>query len=290
MVEKSPQFDICVIGHITKDINHIGRIIKKNPGGSAYYTSIPLKQLGLRVAVITKMAAKDHKYLLSGLKQIEISVFCGDSETTTLFENYYYGGKLDHRVQKVPQIAASFSIQDINYVTAPIFHLGPLTFNEIPLQLLEELSKRGVIISLDGQGYLRRIVNGVVSQNNWSDKRIGLAFVDILKVNAIEARILSGEHDLEKASLKLAEFGPTEVIITLGNKGSIIYINGKHYKIPAFPPKKLVDPTGCGDTYIAGYLFHRLRLSDYEVIGRLAAKLATLKLEASNPLNIEYNI
>ena len=101
---------------------------------------------------------------------------------------------------------------------------------------------------------------------------------------------MSGEHNLKKASLKLAEFGPTEVIITIGNKGSIIYNNGTHYKIPAFPPKKLIDPTGCGDTYIAGYLFHRLRMRDFDKIGRIAAKFATTKLESFNPININYHV
>lgn len=85
-------------------------------------------------------------------------------------------------------------------------------------------------------------------------------------------------------ALRLSEFGPTEVIITRGNLGSLVYAGNRFYEIPAFPPRRLVDPTGCGDTYMAGYLFLRQTVSDPGRVGEFAARTATAKLENSGPL------
>ncbi len=44
-----------------------------------------------------------------------------------------------------------------------------------------------------------------------------------------------------------------------------------------------MDATGCGDSYGAGYVFHRTRADDAAAAGRFAAALATLALEQSGP-------
>ncbi|MFX0196340.1 MAG: PfkB family carbohydrate kinase [Candidatus Hodarchaeota archaeon] len=282
-----PKFDICIIGHVTRDIIRIWDVERKNPGGTAYYTSLPLQSLGLKVAVITKLAIEDQTFLLNELKQSGITIFCGDSPETTSFENIYLDESRSDRVQKVQAIAKSFSPRDIDPVSAPIFHIGPLTKKDIPLKLLEELSKRDVLISLDVQGFIREIENETVKEHDWDEKQKGLAYVDILKANINEASILSGEDNAEQAASQLAEYGPKEVIVTLGNNGSVIYSNKQIYRIPAFPPRKLVDPTGCGDTYVAGYLYQRLKSSDLDKIGRFAAKMATLKLNMFGSLRLE---
>lgn len=45
-----------------------------------------------------------------------------------------------------------------------------------------------------------------------------------------------------------------------------------------------MDATGCGDTYVTGYLYMRNKAS-YEEAGCFAAAMSTLKLEASGPFN-----
>lgn len=75
------------------------------------------------------------------------------------------------------------------------------------------------------------------------------------------------------------------VLITLGSLGSIIYAEGTFHKIPAYPPKDIVDATGCGDTYATGYLYMRNKGASYEEAGCFAAAMSTLKLEASGPFS-----
>lgn len=53
----------------------------------------------------------------------------------------------------------------------------------------------------------------------------------------------------------------------------------------AYPPCKVVDVTGCGDTYSTGYLYQRLKGAGYEEAGQFAAAMSTLKLEAAGPFS-----
>ncbi len=110
-------------------------------------------------------------------------------------------------------------------------------------------------------------------------------YIDILKVNEHEMEVLTGQTDIKQAALQLAEWGVKEVLITLGSLGSIIYAEGTFHKIPAYPPKDIVDATGCGDTYATGYLYMRNKGASYEEAGCFAAAMSTLKLEASGPFS-----
>ncbi len=273
-------FDACAVGHITKDIVRIRNAEKEMPGGTAYYFSIALKSLGSNVSLITKAAEKD-KGLMHDLIRSNIDVHYRESQQTTVFENIY-PEDIDFRIQNVRCVAEPFSIEDIPDVSTRIFHVGPLTKEDVPLEVLKHLS-RGTRISLDIQGFLRKIEGSEVKSVDWGEKDEGLVYVDILKTGEREARILSGEDDMRKAAARLSGYGIDEVIITLGSKGSLIYSKGNFHTIPSFPARKLVDATGCGDTYMAGYLHKRLKSSDIDESGVFAAATASLKLEKSGP-------
>lgn len=279
-------FDACVIGHITREIIRIkDKVEREMPGGTAFYTSMALRGVGLKVGVITKMSKQDRDTLLYELRKTGIAVFCRKSTQTTVFENIYSGRKLYVRLQKVKAIASPFSPADLGEVSAKIFHIGPLTNMDVSPDLLKTASLRADLVSLDIQGLLREIEDGEVRIQDWSEKREGLAYVDILKADEQEAAILSGEDNMKRAALMLSRLGPKEIIITRGSGGSLIFAHGEFHKIPAFPPKKIIDPTGCGDTFMGGYIFRRLRSNDFSQAGTFAATLASLKTERFGALD-----
>jgi sugar/nucleoside kinase (ribokinase family) len=74
-----------------------------------------------------------------------------------------------------------------------------------------------------------------------------------------------------------------EVVITLGSRGSVIYTAGVFYEIPAFLPKEVLDTTGCGDTYMAGYLSQRISGKTPQEAGEFASSMAALKIESYGP-------
>ncbi len=274
-------FDVCVISHVTKDVirthDHVAR---QMPGGAASYTSMALKSLGLDVAVVTKVAQEDQIHLLNALKNARIAVFCQESKQTTTFENIYLGENVDVRIQRVTAIAFPFSPHDLPHIASTIYHVGPLTDQDISLELLQHLARRDIRISLDVQGLVRRIKDGEVTEGDWQEKEPGLGGIDILKADENEARILSGEIDVEKAAMKIADFGPRETIITCGGRGSLILAEGRFYRIPPGPARRVVDWTGCGDTFMAGYIYQRLKSRDIDTAGRFGALMASIKLAA----------
>ena len=278
-------FDICVIGHITRDIIKIGLTTRATPGGTAFYTSMALGRLGLTVAVVTKVARTDRARLLRDPAMKEMAIFWKDSKTTSIFENTYRPDNLDTRFQEIKAVGAPFLLEDLEEIKANLFHVGPLTNQDIPVQLLKQLTARARIVSLDVQGMLRPARVGPVSEQDWPEKQKGLACVDILKANEKEALVLSGQNTVDRAASALASLGPKEVIITMGSRGSLIYAEQTLHRIPCCSPRKTDDPTGCGDTYVAGYLYQRLKGTAPEMAGRFAAAMATLKLQGPGPFS-----
>jgi sugar/nucleoside kinase (ribokinase family) len=276
-------FDVCVVGHVTKDILKAGRTATLLPGGTVYYTALTLKRLGLHVAVVTKGAKENRDYLVHELLANKVSVFWEEGEATTVFENTYSGDDFRIRAQTLKAMGTPFVARDVAGIKAKVIHLGPLFRRDIPLEVLEKAAKGAKTVSLDVQGMTRPGRVGPVIQQDWPDKKKWLGLVHVLKANAQEALILSGEEDTERAAAVLASFGPREVIITLGGQGSIVYAEGTPYRIPSFRPRKLMDPTGCGDTYVAAYLYQRLGGASPKEASRFAAATAALKLEGLGP-------
>ncbi len=95
-------FDVCVIGHVVWDRNFYGNLGRKpQPGGVAYYAAMTYCRLGLRTAVVTKVAVKDDRALLGELRSSGVEVFNLPTQTTTTFENHYSADNFDVRVQRV---------------------------------------------------------------------------------------------------------------------------------------------------------------------------------------------
>jgi sugar/nucleoside kinase (ribokinase family) len=65
--------------------------------------------------------------------------------------------------------------------------------------------------------------------------------------------------------------------------GSVIYSGGIFYDIPAYLPENVIDATGCGDTYMAGYLYKRSKGEGIQASGQFAAGMASLKMESPGP-------
>lgn len=73
------------------------------------------------------------------------------------------------------------------------------------------------------------------------------------------------------------------VIITLGENGSRIIVDGKETSIPVYPPKVIKDPTGVGDAYRSGFLTGYFKGLDWEICGKMGALASTYVLEQSGP-------
>lgn len=100
-----------------------------------------------------------------------------------------------------------------------------------------------------------------------------LEHVDILFANELEALGLSGCDDLEAAVAALADACPT-VAVTLGSAGCRIARGSARLAVPAVPVERVVDTTGAGDSFAAGYLYGVVNDLGPEKSARLGALAA----------------
>lgn len=254
------------------------------PGGTSYYFSHGISHLNdwKNYKLVTSLAPSEYSSVdeLTG-KGLNVEII--PSKKTVYFENSY-GINQNNRTQRVLAKADPFTVEKIQHIEAKIFHLGSLLSDDFSLDVIKYLSKKG-ILSVDAQGYLREVRGENVYPIDWCEKKEALKYVHILKVNEHEAKVLTGLDDYQAAARQLAEWGVKEVLLTLGSEGSIIYAENSFYYIPAYPPKEVVDATGCGDTYMLGYLYMRNKGVSYEETGCFAAALSTVKLEKSGPFS-----
>jgi len=77
--------------------------------------------------------------------------------------------------------------------------------------------------------------------------------VDILFANEDEALQLTGRADLKSALTELS-IKVSTLVVTKGAEGAIAIENGERISIPAAPVSDVVDTTGAGDLFAAGFL------------------------------------
>jgi sugar/nucleoside kinase (ribokinase family) len=92
--------------------------------------------------------------------------------------------------------------------------------------------------------------------------------VDILFANEEELLSLYETTDFDQAIAKLREEAPLAAV-TRSEKGSVIINEGEPIHLPAEPIDKVVDTTGAGDQYAAGFLFGLARNLPHGLCGKL---------------------
>ncbi|MCS4502948.1 Adenosine kinase [wastewater metagenome] len=80
------------------------------------------------------------------------------------------------------------------------------------------------------------------------------------------------------------------LVVTRGGEGSWIFTGGKQIQIPAVEPEQVLDPTGCGDAYRAGLLFGLGRGLDWEVTGRIASLMGSIKIAKHGTQNHYFDL
>jgi len=188
--------------------------------------------------------------------------------------------------------------EDDNQITA--FHPGAMNyshFNEVPVT--EEISIG--IVSPDGKQGMQEHAEQFAEQ--------GIPFIfdpgqgmpmfngeELLRFLDLASYATFNDYESElvqnRTGLTLEQIAEKveALIITLGASGSKIYTQGKCLDIPAVEPKQLLDPTGCGDAYRAGLLYGLINDYDWEVSGRIASLLGTIKIEHNGTQNHSFSM
>jgi len=279
MTKENKIYDIAFLGHYTKDTIVSSTGTRVVDGGAFNYGSNVAAKMGLKVAAITRLAQEDHR-VVDRLKKLDVDVFAHISPKSTCLRLEYPTDNVDERTIFVQSTAGSFTLEEVKNIQARTFVVGASMREEVTLPIIKELSKKDTILSADVQSFIRVNDHGKLVPREWSERNDIFACLDILKTDAVEARLLFGECDLYTAAKKMHELGPKEVIITHRN-GLLVFADGKFYEEKFFP-KEIIGRSGRGDTCIASYTAKRLSASPQEST-TWAAAVTSLKMEAEGP-------
>ncbi len=97
--------------------------------------------------------------------------------------------------------------------------------------------------------------------------------IDLVFANEAELASLYQTEDFDKALAQLRN-DATLAVVTRSEKGCVVAAGDKVTAVPAFPVKQVVDTTGAGDLFAAGFLFGAVRSMTHEQSGRLGALAA----------------
>jgi sugar/nucleoside kinase (ribokinase family) len=132
------------------------------------------------------------------------------------------------------------SYQGVDYLI--LGNLSP----QVQRSVIERLATRPKLVAMDTMNFWMDIALDELKKT--------IQLVDVLIINDEEARQLSGEYSLMKASKVIRAMGPKYLIIKKGEHGALLFNEEKVFFAPALPLEDVFDPTGAGDTFAGGFM------------------------------------
>jgi sugar/nucleoside kinase (ribokinase family) len=134
------------------------------------------------------------------------------------------------------------------------------------------------------QSFVRQVQSpdGNIDFQDVPNKQEIVRLLDMVKLDIVEAKVLTGTDDLAEAAHKISAWGCPEVVITQA-EGVFAQVSGQTF-YEKFTNRSIVGRTGRGDTTFAAYLAWRM---DHDVTESLkfAAALVSIKMESLGPFN-----
>ncbi len=279
----SKQYDITFVGHMCYDeIIPFGGEPNVAPGSAVLCGVMVAARIGQKVAAVVKMAEKDEQ-ILQPMKDQGVDTYLIPSEETTYSRVYHYSANVDERELTLVKSAGLISIDDVPPLETECVHLAGISDTEFDMDLIKGLKSRGYSLSTDMQSFVRHVTESrVIEYSDVANKKEIAAVMDKLKLDIVEARILTGTEDLEKAAIIVESWGCPEIIIT-HSEGVLARVNGKTY-YEKFSNSNVSGRTGRGDTTFAAYLSQRRENEPAESL-KFAAALVSIKMETPGPFS-----
>jgi len=126
-------------------------------------------------------------------------------------------------------------------------HMGSFFFLEEmkPARIVQDAKKAGLTVSLD---------TGFDPSESWgSGIREVLPEIDFFLVNEVEAPAIAGTSDIPSAVKVLSGLTPG-LAVKLGSAGAVFAKDGRIWRADPAPDDGVVDTTGAGDSFNAGFL------------------------------------
>jgi len=278
----SRKYDITFVGHMCYDeIIPFGGQPHIAPGSAVLCGAMVAPRVGKKVAAVVKMAPQDAP-ILQPLKDAGVDTYLIPGAETTYSRVLHYSANVDERKLTLVKSAGLISIAEVPALASTCVHLAGISDTEFDLALMRGLKSRGYSLSADMQSFVRHVtpVTHDIEFRDVANKREIAAMMDKLKLDVVEAKILTGTDDLEQAGVMVESWGCPEVLITHA-PGVLARVRGRTY-YERFSNRNSSGRTGRGDTTFSAYLSWRLE-HDAATALKFAAALVSIKMETPGP-------
>jgi len=245
------------------------------PGGSAANTIVGLARLGMRTAFIGKVAS-DHegKLLLDDFRREGVNIGgvviakTGQSGTVSAFIDR----KGERALYVHPSTNDTLTFQEINLDYAKQTEFLHLTsMDEKPFQAQKELVETlpNVKVSLD--------LGEIYGRKGLTKLRPLLKRSYVLMPSENELKMMT-QKDFKEGANRLLKEGARIVAVKLGQRGCYVTNGKESYLVKPFETR-VVDTTGAGDAFCAGFLYGLIKGKDLCECGRLGNFVASKCIE-----------
>jgi sugar/nucleoside kinase (ribokinase family) len=274
----NPVYDIIITPRISTE----SRVLS----GCSTNACLAAKKLGLENVGLAGNVGRDfHGMFLADMQKHGVEGFVAEvTEETGGFKLVY-----DSRGERTLDIIGTAGRINLDKVptrclSSRFLLLGPI-LSEIDLGFVQDLRTRSPAqIFLDPQGMLRHVGDDGRVKHSADPKTIILLLhaVDFVKPNEMEAKVMTGSADPKQNVIALHQFGAPVSIVTLAERGSLIFDGQRLLRIPAFPTEA-IDPTGAGDVYGGAFVRELIRTNDLLRAGLFASAAASIMVEHVGP-------
>lgn len=280
---------VSVLGPIPRDhiVNHHGETFKRY--GAALHTSVVLSRLlgneGVvhQVSHIQKVDVNPIKNILAPFSNINTSAISAEKNQGDVVSLRFVdqNKRLEKQTGFMPPIVPS-DLEGL--MDSDAFVCVPITDYEVPLETLKYIKEHsnGLVV-FDAHGPTTALSShGDRILKFWADRDLWFPYIDVLKMNLEESRASwykteytleelaverLGEEHLDGFGAYCIEKGIKLLVVTLDENGAVLYYNenGKVRKelVPPLKVDKVVDTTGCGDSFAGGLGYGVINSDDY---------------------------
>ena len=276
------KYDITFIGHMCYDeVKPFGGEPIIAPGSAVLCGAMVTARIGVKTAAVVKMSLDEEK-INQPMKDLGVDVHVIPADCTTYSRVLHESENVDERKITLVRTAGLIKIDDVPEFESRFVHLAGISDSEFDMALIDGLKARGHTLSTDMQSFVRQItpVTNEINFGDVKDKKEIISRMDMVKLDVVEAKVLTGTDDLEAAARIAASWGCPEIMITRSD-GVLAYVNGVSY-FEKFSNNSVIGRTGRGDTTFAAYLSYRLKHDAAESL-KFAAALVSIKMETYGP-------
>ena len=265
--------DEASFSQVTAALARDAKLIGRSGGGSAANTVTALARMGYSTGFLG-VAGKDDegKFLLRSMGGVDVS-HVKRYKRSGMCISLLKGGERSLLGLPNSNDMFSFAEDDLGFLNSSKFvHMSSFAADGalvMQKQLVSMLDDDVYMSFSPGERYARRGLRAIGPLVERSR---------ILFVNEREVKMLTGQGPKE-GSERLLGLGPAVVACTMGERGSMITTRNVQFEVPA-KRTVVVDTTGAGDVYAAGFLAGYIDGANLETCGQIASAAAALSVAA----------